>query len=750
MQSGPTSNWWELIPNAFCPTGKGGGVDPTSVRVAVKDKSTSNQEQPTFNELSLLTSNISGKVRRETLDGRDYLVVPMRMLKEGVLNGSKGPLFYPQSEIARGSDAWNNMPIVVNHPTKDGKACSARSPKILEQYGVGTVFNTVVGGPLDAEAWFDYKKAQKLIPNELAKAERGEPIELSTGLFTDNQPVKNDDKATYNGKKYTHIARNYRPDHLAILPDKKGACSNKDGCGVNVVNEEEVTNAKVMTTIDHGHSHEALVDANGNGETTEDNGHRHEIKKGEVLEADGHAHDVVTPTGNEDSPTINPFVSEEQRRYMWAKHPQIAKKWAHGKHSSKGKDHKMPKKTGENVKGPMAEAEREKQRGKELATNEDLDPYLDFDVLENAASHNDIRDALQTALVEMKPPESYTSDKSVPMAMPYVVDVFDKQFVFQCHEGKLHKLGYSVDKRTGKVEISNEAPELVRRTVDYQPVGNSDFYEPVESWYELVGNEEGCASCGETCDCTDCTEKHGKKTEPEVAENEEWVEELIINQTSNTEITMNKTQKIAELIANSDVWDETDEKALNAMPDKKLGAIYNQHVELVEAYELIENMDGKAGMKDAEYEDMDDEEEGKKKPKKGKVPPQFLKNEATHAALASNDNANRRLTAEEQADIQWARTQRQAIRNELIESITANEASDFTDEYLASRSLEELQGLAKLATANAKKESKPTQDMRVLRYDGAGGALPAGPQLTENFSKEDADMAPPIIDYRSA
>ena len=37
-----------------------------------------------------------------------------------------------------------------------------------------------------------------------------------------------------------------------------------------------------------------------------------------------------------------PFKSEDQRRFMWAKHPEIAKKWAHGKHSSKGK-HKMPK-----------------------------------------------------------------------------------------------------------------------------------------------------------------------------------------------------------------------------------------------------------------------------------------------------------------------------------------------------------------------------------------------------------------------
>jgi hypothetical protein len=37
-----------------------------------------------------------------------------------------------------------------------------------------------------------------------------------------------------------------------------------------------------------------------------------------------------------------PFQSEAQRRYLWAKHPEIAKKWAHGEHSSRG-PHRMPK-----------------------------------------------------------------------------------------------------------------------------------------------------------------------------------------------------------------------------------------------------------------------------------------------------------------------------------------------------------------------------------------------------------------------
>lgn len=32
-----------------------------------------------------------------------------------------------------------------------------------------------------------------------------------------------------------------------------------------------------------------------------------------------------------------PFASESQRRFLWAKHPEIAKAWAHGRSSVTGK-----------------------------------------------------------------------------------------------------------------------------------------------------------------------------------------------------------------------------------------------------------------------------------------------------------------------------------------------------------------------------------------------------------------------------
>lgn len=59
-------------------------------------------------------------------------------------------------------------------------------------------------------------------------------VELSTGLFTDNEV----EAGTWNGEDFVAIARNYRPDHLAILPDKVGACSIKDGAGLLRLNDE--------------------------------------------------------------------------------------------------------------------------------------------------------------------------------------------------------------------------------------------------------------------------------------------------------------------------------------------------------------------------------------------------------------------------------------------------------------------------------------------------------------------------------
>jgi hypothetical protein len=191
--------------------------------------------------VDFLTVNLKGKVREETLHGRNYLVVPGTLINPGVLPGNKGPLFYPPDEVAKEVHIWNGVPIVGYHPTVNGVHVSARDPSVLAQQGLGFVFNTFFDKKLKTEYWFDeeltaaFDEALPAGVRIIPRLKKGTAIETSTGLFTTNTLAP--EGSFYNGAEYHGIATNYRPDHVAVLPDgPKGACGIKDGCGV-LVNE---------------------------------------------------------------------------------------------------------------------------------------------------------------------------------------------------------------------------------------------------------------------------------------------------------------------------------------------------------------------------------------------------------------------------------------------------------------------------------------------------------------------------------
>ncbi len=192
-----------------------------------------------------LTVNFLGKVRTASLGGKDYLVAPMTMLVEGVLDGSKGPLLYEEQEITRDISMWNGMPIVVNHPYENGRHISARRPDILDKQGIGFVFNADYQNKLIAEAWFDIAATQRIEPSILERLKAGERQELSTGLLTTD--IKAPEGVTFNGVAYTHKAVNLKADHLAVLVGAEGACSIKDGCGVLVNKKNDESLFKRLT-----------------------------------------------------------------------------------------------------------------------------------------------------------------------------------------------------------------------------------------------------------------------------------------------------------------------------------------------------------------------------------------------------------------------------------------------------------------------------------------------------------------------
>ena len=172
-----------------------------------------------------------GPYKSRTLNGREFWVVPFVSLVEGVLNGSKGPLYYPGEEISKNPGIWNGTLLTNGHPVVGGQPVSGRTPETLESHGLGYVFNDWIeptrrGG----DAYFDKGWTKNKAPAVARALENGELIELSTGVgTTDYMTNASVDK---RGRAYNKIARDYQPDHLAVLSSQRGACSIVDGCGI--------------------------------------------------------------------------------------------------------------------------------------------------------------------------------------------------------------------------------------------------------------------------------------------------------------------------------------------------------------------------------------------------------------------------------------------------------------------------------------------------------------------------------------
>jgi hypothetical protein len=182
-------------------------------------------------------------VSRKKHQGKEHLVVPVVMMVEGVHIGSFGPLFHSIDELGKFPESWNGRPVVINHPSIGGQYVSANDPEIMDKQTVGYIYNTCVkdGKKLAAEAWIDEEKLRLLSEEILTQIQAGIPLEVSLGMFLEEELTPGD----WNEEHYESIARNLRPDHLALLPGAVGACSLIDGCGLGVnKNNESIINLK--------------------------------------------------------------------------------------------------------------------------------------------------------------------------------------------------------------------------------------------------------------------------------------------------------------------------------------------------------------------------------------------------------------------------------------------------------------------------------------------------------------------------
>ena len=177
--------------------------------------------------MRLVASKASFVTRRESLEGRECVVAPVVLMIEGVHNS----LYYPAEELKKYPEAWNGVPVTLNHPQDQDDYTSANRPDILEKWAIGRLFNVgfdAVGGRLSGEVWVEVDKAKGIAPEVLSALADGVELEVSTGLWADDdgEPGK------WGGEEFSATVLNYRPDHLALLPKAEGACSLKDGCGI--------------------------------------------------------------------------------------------------------------------------------------------------------------------------------------------------------------------------------------------------------------------------------------------------------------------------------------------------------------------------------------------------------------------------------------------------------------------------------------------------------------------------------------
>lgn len=173
-------------------------------------------------------------VQKRTHSGRQYLIAPVVALRQGVLNGA----LVLAEEYSKFVEAWNGIPLPLGHPqASDGAYLSCNTPELLAGCP-GRFFNAHMDGDkLVGEMWIDIEQAKAIGGKALIaerRLENAEPIEVSSAYFADTDQVSGE----WEGQQYDRIQRNFRPNHLAILLDEKGACSWEMGCGAPRVNQE--------------------------------------------------------------------------------------------------------------------------------------------------------------------------------------------------------------------------------------------------------------------------------------------------------------------------------------------------------------------------------------------------------------------------------------------------------------------------------------------------------------------------------
>jgi len=184
-------------------------------------------------------SEVSKSIRKETLNGRDFIVSPCKLMPVGgVMNRG----MYPDYAVFESLNQWNGRPVTLSHPIKDvgDNSISANNPVTFQEQVIGNVFNAFVKDSfVHAELYIDVEKTKTLENGEefLEKLNDGVNFDVSTGMSVNAYA----EQSNFNGQEYDEYVTSFVPDHLAILLNERGACSWNEGAGTPRTNSDTQT-----------------------------------------------------------------------------------------------------------------------------------------------------------------------------------------------------------------------------------------------------------------------------------------------------------------------------------------------------------------------------------------------------------------------------------------------------------------------------------------------------------------------------
>ena len=199
-------------------------------------KSQEIEKNGSYNASFFMKENMENFVSRfETINGIDYTVFTATLLREKVVrpaSSNREHISYLAlaDEFCKNVHQWNDIPIVLNHPDY-----SARVPDTLNQFAMGRIYNARrVNNDLVADIYL--QNNLNLESNDdrkdlFQKLMNKENIELSIGF--NSNIISTDGIKVYGNSIYTAIFKDIVADHLALLSQGRGACSNMDGCGID-------------------------------------------------------------------------------------------------------------------------------------------------------------------------------------------------------------------------------------------------------------------------------------------------------------------------------------------------------------------------------------------------------------------------------------------------------------------------------------------------------------------------------------